>query len=188
MLKFLDRYSIRILSALGAAFALVGLIIAMRSGAKRGDCEALAGGAVLTALIAVLPRKNLSFRRAHSAPYVSSYVVQFDSQGVTVTRGNKRREAVRWDDLVMVAITIQDCFLPVPFWILAGCPGKGGCIYPNDAVGAKEMLHELQTSLPDFDNRAVIQAMGMIAGGVVVWEPPDWRSRHQGSGDNDRIG
>jgi hypothetical protein len=176
MLKFLDRHAIRILSALGAVFALVGLVIGLRTGAKRGECEALAGGAVVTGLIAVLPRKNHSFRRRRSTPYVSPYVVQFDDEGVTVNLRNKRHEAVQWGDLVMVAITIRDCFLPGPFWILAGSPGKGGCVYPNDAVGAKSMLCELQRRLPDFDNRALIQAMGMMAGGVIVWERPDGKA------------
>lgn len=78
----------------------------------------------------------------------------------------------------MVGITIEDCFLPVPFWMLARSRGKGGCVYPNDAVGAKEMLGELQRRVPDFDNRAVIQAIGMMAGGVVVWERPDWKAAH----------
>ena len=178
MLKFLDRYSIRIVSALGAVFALVSLVVGLRTGAKRGDCEALAGGAVITGLIAVLPPKNFSFTRRPSTPYVSPYVVQFDDKGVTVTLRNKRREAVQWGDLVMVGITIRDCFLPEPFWVLAGSPGKGGCFYPNDALGAKEMLCELQRRLPEFNNGAVIQAMCMMAGGVVVWERPDWKAAH----------
>src|SRR5215831_15384597 len=111
MLKFLDRYIIRILSALGAVFALVALVISLRTGAKRGDCEALAGGAVLTGLIAVLPSKSFSLRRRSSTPYVSPYVVQFDDQGVIVNFRNKRHGSVQWDDLVMVGISIKDCFL-----------------------------------------------------------------------------
>jgi len=178
MLKFLDRYMIRILSALGAVFALVALVVSLRTGARRGDCEALAGGAVFTGLIAVLPRKDFSFRRRSSTPYVSPYVVQFDDQGVTVYFRKKHHETVQWADLAMVGITIKDCFLPEPFWILAGSPGKGGCVYSNDAVGAQEMLRELQRRLPDFNNVAVIQAMGMMAGGVVAWEKPGWRAAH----------
>lgn len=187
MLKFLDRYSIRILSGLGAVMAIVGAVVGTLTGAKRGDCEALAMGAVFTGLIAFLPRKDLRIRRRASAPYVSPYVVQFDDRGVSVTLRNKAREAVEWADLAMVGITIKDCFLPEPFWILAGTPGKGGCIYPNDAVGAKEMLHELQRRLPDLDNTKVIQAMGMMAGGVVVWERPNGKAARATEQQSDRI-
>jgi hypothetical protein len=106
--------------------------------------------------------------------YVSPYVVSFDDEGVAVDIGGKKREAVRWADLVVVAIRIEDEYLPFPYWILFGRPGKGGCLYPNDAVGARAMLHELQARLPGFDNGAVIKAMGMMSGGVHVWKHPDW--------------
>ena len=117
-------------------------------------------------------KKNSWWRRA----YVSPYVVSFDNQGVVVNIGNKKRESVLWADLMVVAITIEDEYLPFPYWILFGSLGKGGCLYPNDAVGAREMLHELQTRLPGFDNGAVIKAMGMMSGGVHVWKHPDWKS------------
>jgi hypothetical protein len=42
-----------------------------------------------------------------------------------------------------------------------GRPGKGGCIYENSAVGAKEMLREMQRRLPGFDNGAVGLVMVM---------------------------
>lgn len=37
MLKFLGRYSLRVLSGLGAVFALVALVIGLRTGTKRAD-------------------------------------------------------------------------------------------------------------------------------------------------------
>ena len=121
----------------------------------------------------LLTRKTSSRWRRR---YVSPYVVTFDDEGVTVDIGGKKREAVRWVDLVVVAITIEDEYLPFPYWILFGRHGKGGCLYPNDAVGAREMLHALQARLPGFDNGAVIKAMGMMSGGVYVWKHPDWKS------------
>jgi hypothetical protein len=118
--------------------------------------------------------RNMNSRPSGS--YVSPYVVTFDDEGVVVDVGRKKRESVLWAELMVVAITIEDGFLPLPYWILFGCPGRGGCMYPINAVGAREMLHELQTRLPDFDNRAVIKAMGMMSGGVHVWKHPDGKN------------
>jgi hypothetical protein len=84
-----------------------------------------------------------------------------------------RRESVRWEHLIFVGITIENAgFLDIPYWILGG--RSGGCVYPSDAVGNKQILREMQSRLPGFDNNAVIQAMGMISGGITVWE----RERH----------
>jgi hypothetical protein len=103
------------------------------------------------------------------APYVSPFAVHFDDVEVVVTRAGAPFERVRWDDLVTVGVHIDDSFLPQPWWLLFGGQSKNAH-YPSDAQGANEMLHELQRRLPGFDNAGVIRAMGMMSGGVVLWE------------------
>jgi len=113
-----------------------------------------------------LPPRPASPKNA--AKYVSPYEVTFDATEIVVTLRGKRRESVKWDDLIFVGIRIEDAgFIDVPCWILGG--SSSGCIYPSDAIGSAEMLREMQSRLPGFDNHAVIQAMG-ISGGVKVWE------------------
>jgi hypothetical protein len=47
------------------------------------------------------------------------------------------------------------------------------CLYPGEAEGGMKMLTELQRRLPGFDNRAVIEAMGLLEGGSLVWSRRD---------------
>jgi hypothetical protein len=104
-----------------------------------------------------------------AVPYVSPYVVTFDDCEIVVTFKQKRRESVRWDDIVLVGIHIEnEGFLDLPYWIIAGKPG--GCGYSNDAIGGLEILTALQNRLPGFNNVAVAQAMVLLSGGVRVWE------------------
>lgn len=168
MLGFLNQYGIRILSGMASALGLTGAVAGLLTGIKTRECAVLGFCAVISGLIAFVPPRKRSSR-----PYVSSYRVTFDDQAVVVTFRNKRHESVRWSDLGTVAITIEDAFLPQPYWMLVGDPGKGGCVYPSDAVGANEMLAELQKRLPGFDNQAVVMAMGMMSGGIQVWKRAD---------------
>ena len=115
-------------------------------------------------------------------PYISLYVVTFDDESVTVVFGDKWRESVRWADLVKVAITIEQEDFPIPYWILFGWPCKGGCVYSSEAVGAREMLRQLQDRLPQFDNSAVGLAMMMTSGGITVWEHPDGKTESEVAG------
>jgi hypothetical protein len=110
-------------------------------------------------------------------PYISPYVVTFDDESVTVALADKWRESVRWADLVKVVIIIEEEDFPIPYWLLFGRPGKGGCRYSSEAVGAREMLRQLQDRLPQFDNRAVGLAMVMTSGGFTVWAHPEWKDK-----------
>jgi predicted metal-dependent HD superfamily phosphohydrolase len=98
----------------------------------------------------------------------SSYAVSCDDDGVTVARDGKTVESVRWADVTAVLIRIDDSFLPQPWWIVRGA--NGGCMYPNDARGAEAALERLASRLPAFDYAAVIKAMGLSSGGVIVWQ------------------
>ena len=98
----------------------------------------------------------------------SSYAVSCDDDGVTVARDGKTVESVRWAAMTSVLIKIDDSFLPQPWWIVRGA--NGGCMYPNDARGAEAALDRLARRLPGFDYAAVIKAMGLTSGGVIVWQ------------------
>lgn len=107
--------------------------------------------------------------RPAGAPYVSPYEVRFDDVSITVSRQGTADARVAWAELVTVGVRIDEAFLPEPWWLLFG-PELRGVQYPSSARGAREMLHELQQRLPGFDNAALIRAMGMMSGGVVLWE------------------
>lgn len=101
-------------------------------------------------------------------PYESPYEVEFDEREIRVLYKGALREKLLWSELQAVGITIDDSFLPAPWWMLFASPSSG-CRYPNEARGGKEMLGELQSRLPGFDNRAVIEAMALMEGGRLVW-------------------
>lgn len=175
MIKFLDRYLVRGVCGVVSVLGLVAAVSGFRTGQKVRDCLGVAVCAIVAGIYAFLPRRE----RVDGAPYVSPYVVRFDENGVEVFFKGKPHESVLWKSLVFVGITIVDEFLPQPYWMLAGTKGKGGCVYPSDAAGAQKMLRELQTRLVDFDDVAVVRAMGMMSGGVVVWEKPEWKSQYR---------
>lgn len=99
--------------------------------------------------------------------YVSPYVVSFDDETIATTFKGNAHESVRWDDLIQVGIRIEQEEIPVPYWILFG--REKGCMYPSDAIGNELILKALQQRLPEFDNQAVVQAMGLNSGGIMVW-------------------
>jgi predicted metal-dependent HD superfamily phosphohydrolase len=123
-----------------------------------------------------LPPPLGSARRGRGAE--SSYAVSCDDDGMTVARDRKKVESVRWADITSVLIEIDDTWLPQPWWIVRGA--NGGCMYPNDARGAEAALERLASRLPAFDYAAVINAMGLTSGGVIVWQstPADLQRRN----------
>jgi hypothetical protein len=184
--QFLDRYLLRAMAGLACVLGLAGAIAGYFTGIRRNEYTMLAIVACIAGLVAFIPRSDsfhlIPRRKLSREPYVSPYTVRFGDEAITVTLKNKKREtseSVRWADLAVVGITIVDSFLPEPYWTLAGMPGKGGCIYANSANGAKELLRALQERLPGFDNVALIQAMGMMSGGVRIWEREDWKAAIQ---------
>ena len=183
MLKLLDRYLLRAVAGLACMLGLAGAIAGYFAGIMRNECTTLAVVSCIAGMVAFLPRSGpfhfIPRKKRSHEPYVSPYTVQFDDEAITVTLNNKKSEkseSVRWADLGLVGISIVDTYLPEPYWTLAGMPGTGGCIYSNSAIGAKELLRALQERLPGFDNVALIQAMGMMSGGIRIWERADWKA------------
>ena len=156
--------------------AVVGIGVAVIAALTRGlgvRIELAAAAAALLWLVyfgvvrsRVRRRSPLSIRpRAPAAE--SPYAVICDDERVTVTTLGKNPESVRWADVTSVLIKIDDSALSQPWWIVRG--ENGGCMYPNDAHGAEAALDRLAGRLPGFDYAAVIKAMGLTSGGVIVW-------------------
>ena len=85
--------------------------------------------------------------------------VSFDDAQVVRTLSDGRTESIRWRDLreVQIVTTDQGPFVDDVFWLLIG--EDGGCLVPSQAEGMSALLERLG-ELPDFDHRAVIEAMG----------------------------
>lgn len=114
--------------------------------------------------------------------YVCPYEVEFDETEVKVIYKGKPHESIAWSDLKAVGVRIDDSFLPAPWWTLFVGP-KAGCMYPSEAKGGAEMLGEMQRRLPGFDNLAVVEAMGLMEGGKLVWSRERAEAQPCGAGD-----
>jgi hypothetical protein len=154
--------------AAGTIAALAGVYFHLPAAVGQALGGGLAGVACLVWMRGEDRTRPHVARRA-AGPYVSPYEVRFDDIEVLVTRKGELVERVAWADLVTVGVHIDESFLPQPWWLLFASGGKGAR-YPGEARGAREMLGELQRRLPGFDNAGVIRAMGMMEGGVVLWE------------------
>jgi hypothetical protein len=117
------------------------------------------------------PRVRLPDLAAKPVAADSRFEVRFDDEMVVVLYDGAPRERVTWSRLRLVGIRIDDAWLPQPWWLLADA--DGGCTFPSDARGWEEMLHAMGERLPGFDHGAVIRAMTLMSGGVVVWKAGD---------------
>ena len=162
--------SLRTACDLGVAVVAIVLLV-MLPGTLGIATEWAAGAVVVVCLLYYLGIRPRLFSRSLSVPRAkaadSRYAVTCDDEGVAVTLDDKPVESVRWADVTAVLIRIDEQFLPQPWWIVRG--SSGGCMYPNDARGAERALEILPARLQGFDYAAVIKAMGLNSGGVVVW-------------------
>lgn len=97
-------------------------------------------------------------------------VIRFDQQRVVRERADGQEESVLWSELTEVDIVTTDGgpFTDDLVWVLLG--ERGGCLVPSGAQGASELLARLQ-QLPNFDNMAVIAAMGSTDNArFLVWQ------------------
>ena len=106
------------------------------------------------------------------ATSASNVKVSFtDSKIVATYEGGETRTAT-WFELSKVGITTTDegPFVQDVFWGLhAG--ERVAVAYPQDAVGSQELLTAMQERLPNFNNHAVIEAMGSTSNAhFVVWD------------------
>jgi hypothetical protein len=100
--------------------------------------------------------------------------VAVDQVGVRRRLPDGREEAVRWDDLVEVAIrtTPHGPWREDVFFLLTGRDGDG-CAVPHGEAVDRDLLPRLQ-ALPGFDNEKVIEAMACAEDAIFVcWRRPD---------------
>jgi hypothetical protein len=97
------------------------------------------------------------------------YRVEVGAYEIVSSGKDKVTETIAWADLNEVALVNEDAW-PVgsQYWLLIGKRG-GGAVVPSDAAGTGEMLRAMQDRLPDFDDLAVITAMGSTSGSYLVW-------------------
>ena len=98
--------------------------------------------------------------------------VTFSGEAVTRTRPDGVVEMIRWDDLQEVAVLTTDegPWLEDVFFLLIASDPTSGCAVPQSSDGSKQLLERLQ-QLPNFDNEALIEAMGSTTNGkFVCWK------------------
>ena len=134
----------------------------------------LAAGAVLVGAIELFDRFRLARRmkrilnqpldaqqrdRSARLEPESRFIVRLSDEEVVCERPDGKVERVSWSELqkVEVVTTSDGPLVADVFWVLHGV--EQGCAIPQGATGEQELLERLQ-KLPNFDNRAVIEAMG----------------------------
>lgn len=89
--------------------------------------------------------------------------------------------AIRWDELGAVVIETNDTGPSGDdvIWHLFAADAARRLTVPQAMEGSRELLRALQR-LPDFDNAAVLAAMGSTGlDSFLCWEAPSWSGRDQ---------
>jgi hypothetical protein len=87
--------------------------------------------------------------------------VTFTDDAVRRVRADGVVETIRWDEVHEVGILTTDegPWQEDVFFLLIAADGMSGCCVPQSSDGCDQLLRRLQ-QLPNFDNEAVIKAMG----------------------------
>lgn len=98
-------------------------------------------------------------------------VVRFDDASVSASFPTGATQTIAWQAVNRVAIQTNDGgpWGADVWWFLEGADG---CVsYPQGATGDPEMLKQFPDRFPDFNDTAVIQAMGCTTNALFVcWE------------------
>lgn len=105
-------------------------------------------------------------------PSLSPVSVTFDDWGVRLSESGQTQGEVAWADVHLVAICIEDAYLPFPYWYV-GTPGSLLRI-PNDAVGGSALFFDgLAKHLPGYHTdatyRTIATASCAMEGIFFVW-------------------
>lgn len=96
--------------------------------------------------------------------------VEFDDQEIRSVSGNDTKVSIRWDELheIHILTTGGGPAADDVFWMFLNAD-REGCWMSNSAEGFPALLARIQT-LPEFDNEAVVQAMGSAVNNTfIVW-------------------
>lgn len=109
-----------------------------------------------------------------SAASQSPVTVKFDKQGIECDYKGGAAGSVTWNEIDLVAIRIEDEFLPFPYWYI----GREGNLLriPNDANGGKELFFDglseyLDGYRCDETFKTIIAASSAMEGSFIVWRP-----------------
>ena len=97
--------------------------------------------------------------------------VEFDEREIRRLLPDGKMESIRWDELHEIGIVTTDegPWAEDVFWLFSNADQSQGCAVPNGADGFPALLSRIQ-ALPEFDNEAVVLAMGSAANDrFVVW-------------------
>ncbi len=165
---------LKLLVLLLASVALgVGSLMAVLGGA---GIVAWAGivvfaGFSVVALRGLLLAVGVATRRPGEAGRSPGTVTISDDQ-IACRHARRAVERIAWDALVTVGLRADDG-IPVGdvYWLLFDENG-GVCVVPNGATGSDALLGEMRKRLPGFDDQAVVEIIGALEGGAVVWQRP----------------
>ncbi len=106
---------------------------------------------------------NLALRRG------GDFSVVVTDSDITRIEMTGEKKSLQWSEITSVFIVAID-ELPVGTisWMIHA--GETVLEIPTDSTGNKKLLNALQERLPDFDNRALIEAMGMLHGFKKIWQ------------------
>jgi hypothetical protein len=106
------------------------------------------------------------------------FSVSFDDHEIKLIMPDGHAYIIPWSELRRVALetTNEGPFMDDVFWILS--TKKHSLLVPQGARGEKELLGRLQ-QLPNFDNEAVISAMGCAENKLFLcWQSGNEKDSH----------
>lgn len=162
----LESYSVATVlfpAAIAAACVLLMLLIVYRRRSSSAHDDLIAGG--------------LGGSRTRLVPE-SEFVVQFDADAIARVSPNGETQSVLWGDLTRVEIrtTEEGPLLPDVFWCLYTDSDSVPLVFPGGSTGEQEVLAEMQSRLPGFDDKEFINAMGSTSNATfLVWERRPYR-------------
>lgn len=99
--------------------------------------------------------------------------VSFDEYGITSKHNGTENGRVKWSDIELIAISIEDDFLPFPYWYIGG---KDNLLrIPNDAVGAGDLFFDglaqyIDGYGTDETYQVILEASSAMQGSFIVWQ------------------
>jgi hypothetical protein len=98
--------------------------------------------------------------------------VSYNGIGVSLSFEGQVKQKVAWSEIDLIAIRIEDEFLPFPYWYVGN---KDNLLrVPNDAVGGKELFFDgcsehVSGYKSDATFKVIIEASAAIEGSFIVW-------------------
>lgn len=105
-----------------------------------------------------------------------TYQIKFNEDGIELIKPDGQRQSVLWENLTLIAIrtTDQGPVNPDVFWQFYTGSEDPEIVFPQGAVGDKDLLESMPQRLAGFDYQEVIHAMGSTDNALfVIWSKPE---------------